>query len=57
MTVTSASEICDYCSNPAVKRVDNFRGYEIAVSCDDCLKYSLVYVFPIDSPECGERHI
>lgn len=51
-----APEQCDYCPKPATKRVDDTRGYEVAVCCDDCVKYAVRYVFPIGSPECGERH-
>jgi hypothetical protein len=52
----STPEACDWCPEPATKRIEDVRGYETAVACDGCVKYGIRYVLPINDPRCGDRH-
>jgi hypothetical protein len=49
-------EACDWCPKTATKRIDDVRGYEVAVACDEHVRYGIRYVLPIYDPRCGERH-
>ena len=51
------SEQCDWCQEKATKRIEDARGYEVAVSCDSCVKFGIRYVKPIDSPTAGDYNI